>query len=190
MTREGSNLPHKGAAERIMRQPVDTRIITIRGTRAMLDRDLAELFGVPTKVLNQAVRRNRERFPAEFVFQLTSDESRILRSQSVTSNWGGRRYPPYAFTEHGVLMAATVLNSDRAVEMSLFIVRAFVRLRSIYASRMELTRRLDELDTRVSRHDAEIRAIVEAIRQLALPPLPKRRPIGFAPIDGRAAAPS
>ncbi len=160
---------------------VEARIIEVRGKKVILDSDLAALYGVETRTLNQAARRNAERFPADFVFRITAEEEAGLRSQSVISNAGrgGRRYLPFAFTEHGALMAASVLNSRQAIEMSVFIVRAFVRLRSIYASRIELTRRLDQLDTRVSEHDAELRSIVEAIRRLAMPSAPRRSPIGF-----------
>jgi hypothetical protein len=162
---------------------VQSRIREIRGTKVILDSDLAQLYGVETRALNQAVRRNVDRFPEDFVFQLTLEEQSRLRSQSVISNGGrgGRRYLSYAFTEHGAMMAASVLNSPQAIQTSVFIVRAFIRLRSIYASHIELTRRLDELDTRVSEHDAELRSIIEAIRQLAIPRAPQRHPIGFTP---------
>jgi hypothetical protein len=167
---------------------VQSRIREIRGTKVILDSDLAQLYGVETRALNQAVRRNVDRFPEDFVFQLTLEEQSRLRSQSVISNGGrgGRRYLSYAFTEHGAMMAASVLNSPQAIQTSVFIVRAFIRLRSIYASHIELTRRLDELDTRVSEHDAELRSIIEAIRQLAIPRAPQRHPIGFTPSDAAA----
>jgi hypothetical protein len=162
---------------------IQSRIREIRGTKVILDSDLAQLYGVETRALNQAVRRNVDRFPEDFVFQLTPEEQSRLRSQSVISNGGrgGRRYLSYAFTEHGAMMAASVLNSPQAIQTSVFIVRAFIRLRSIYAAHIELTRRLDELDTKVSKHDEALRSIVEAIRQLAIPRAPGRRPIGFMP---------
>ncbi len=145
------------------------RIAVVRGVRVMLDEDLARMLGVSTEALNQAVRQNAARFPGEFAFRLSPSEFRGLRSQTVTSVWGGRRYPPRAFTEHGVLMAANILRSSRAAETSVFIVRAFVRLRSVYATRLELSRRLDDLDAKLSEHDDELHRVVEAIRQLALP---------------------
>src|SRR6266436_846797 len=110
------------------------KIYLIRGAKVMLDADLADLYKVPTKVLNQAINRNRDRFPEDFMFQLTNEEAQILRSQSVTSSWGGRRYLPYAFTEHGVVMLSSVLNSARAVQMNILIVRAFIRLREYLAT--------------------------------------------------------
>lgn len=150
---------------------VEARIIEVRGKKVILDSDLAVLYVVETRTLNQAVRRNAERFPADFAFRITAEEEAGLRSQSVISNAGrgGRRYLPLAFTEHGAVMAASVLNSRQAIEMSVFIVRAFVRLRSIYASHRELTRRLDELDTKVSRRSEALLPLVEALRQLMLP---------------------
>lgn len=158
------------------------RIHLIRGHKVMLDADLAELYGVPTKALNQAVKRNAERFPADFMFQLSADESLALRSQTVTSNTsgrGGRRYSPRAFTEHGALMAATVLNSPRAVEMSVFVVRVFVQLREFLATHRELAAKLDELERKLSTHDQAIAGLIDAIRQLTATPPHKARPIGF-----------
>jgi hypothetical protein len=159
-------------------------IRVVRGRRAMLDADLAALYGVATRVLVQAVKRNLERFPAEFVFRLANQEVAGLRSQFVISNLGvgrgGRRYLPYAFTEHGALMAAMVLNTPRAVEMSRYVVRAFVRLRDIVAANARLAQKLDELERRLNDHDEAIVEIVRTIRQLTAPPplAPKRR-IGF-----------
>jgi hypothetical protein len=161
---------------------VNETIHSIRGERVMLDADLAELYGVETKVLLQAVRRNLERFPSDFMFQLTKQEFNILRSQIVTSRWGGRRYPPYAFGEHGVAMLSSVLRSPQAIAVNIEIVRAFVRMRKLSFANEELARKLDELDRRVSKHDAAIAEIIEAIRQLMMPPSPKeQRSIGFAP---------
>jgi len=157
---------------------VARKIRTIRGLKVIIDSDLAELYGVETKVLNQAVRRNLNRFPDDFSFRLTADEFSNLRSQSVTSSWGGRRYPPTVFTEHGALMAANVLRSESAIEMSLFIVRAFVKLRSILSSRIEMLRKLEELEDKVGEHDEALRAIVEALRRLMAPP-PGTPKIGF-----------
>ena len=161
--------------------PVESRILVVRQQKVILDRDLAELYGVPVKQLNQAIKRNRERFPADFVFQLTSKEDQILRSQIVTSSsgYGGRRYPPYAFTEHGAIMAATVLNSPKAVEMSVFVVRAFVRLREMLANNRQLAAKINELDRRLETHDTAIQELIEAIKQLMTPEEGTKRKIGF-----------
>jgi len=149
----------------------------------MIDADLAALYGVSTKRLNEQVRRNSERFPPDFVFQLTPEEHTTLRSQFATSNKaigrGGRRYLPYAFTEHGALMAANVLNSPRAVEVSVYVVRAFVRLREIITSNKELARKLDGLEKKLATHDQAIAVLIEILRQMMNPPAPKRRGIGF-----------
>jgi hypothetical protein len=129
---------------------------------------MAELYGVKTKVLNQAVRRNPERFPEDFVFRLTEAEAACLRSQIVTSKpaRGGRRYAPYAFTEHGAIMVASVLSTDRAVRVSVYVVRAFVKLRQFISEHKELARKLAELERRLQGHDEQILALVEAIREL------------------------
>ena len=157
----------------------------------MLDADLAELYGVSTGRFNEQVRRNRDRFPSDFMFQLTNQEVERLRSQIAISigetrriGRGGRRYLPHEFTEHGAIMAATILNTPRAIEVSVFVVRAFVRLREMVAANKELSKKLDELDRRVSHHDEAITGIVKAIRELATPPEPKaRRRIGFVSGD-------
>lgn len=167
------------------------RIVTLRGQRVIVDADLAALYGVPTKRLNEQVRRNAERFPGDFMFQLAPEEWEALRSQFATSNEptrGGRRYAPFVFTEHGAIMAATVLNSPRAVEVSIYVVRAFVQLRELLAGHKELAKRLDQLEARMERklltHDQAIAGILDAIRQLmAPPPAPKKRPIGFVTGD-------
>lgn len=170
------------------------RIHLVRGQRVMLDSDLAELYGVTTKRFNEQVKRNLERFPADFMFQLTEEEGESLRSQIATLNTddslrsqiatskpnrGGRRYLPYVFTEHGAIMAASVLNSPRAVEMSVFVVRAFVQLRALLASSHELSERLDELERKLSTHDQAIAGLIDAIRQLTATPAKPGRPIGF-----------
>jgi phage regulator Rha-like protein len=161
--------------------PVESRILIFRHHRVILDSDLAELYGVPVKRLNEQVKRNRERFPADFMFRLNAKESEVLRSQSATSKEtrGGRRYLPYAFTEHGAIMAATVLNSKRAVEMSVFVVRAFVRLREMLASNRRLAAKIDELEQRLDTHDASIQELIEAIKELMLPADATRTRIGF-----------
>ena len=156
---------------------IERTIRLFRGERVILDADLAALYGVGTKVLNQAVKRNRDRFPADFMFQLTKEEFEHLRSQTVTSSWGGRRRPPYAFTEHGVAMLSSVLNSPRAVQVNIEIVRAFVRLRQVLASHKDLARKFAALE---AKYDSQFKAVFEAIRQLMTPPPnPRRRSIGF-----------
>ena len=156
---------------------IEKAILLIRGQKVMLDADLAELYGVETKVLVQAVKRNLDRFPEDFMFQLSQEEFAILRSQIVTSSdWGGRRYRPYAFTEQGVAMLSSVLRSRRAIQVNIEIMRAFIRLRQMLASHVELARKLDALE---KKYDAQFKQVFEAIRQLMAPPEPKRRPIGF-----------
>jgi len=161
--------------------PVESRILIVRRQRVILDSDLAELYGVTVKRLNQQVNRNQERFPADFMFQLTSTEDKALRLQIATSKKGrgGRRYLPYAFTEHGAIMAATVLNSPQAVEMSVFVVRAFVRMREMLAKNRQLAAKINELDRRLETHDTTIQDIIEAIKELMVPERPSKRKIGF-----------
>jgi hypothetical protein len=160
---------------------VESRIVVLREQKVILDRDLAELYQVPVKRLNEQVRRNRERFPADFMFRLTSEEDEILRSQTATSSssHGGRRYPPYAFTEHGAIMAATVLNSPKAVEMSVFVVRAFVRLREMLINNRQLASKIDELEQKLETHDTAIQDLIEAIKELMKPEPGTKRKIGF-----------
>jgi phage regulator Rha-like protein len=160
---------------------VESRILILRHQKVMLDTDLAELYGVSVKRLNEQVNRNQERFPADFVFQLTSKEHESLRSQFATSKKGrgGRRYLPYAFTEHGAIMAATVLNSKPAIQMSVFIVRAFVRLREMLATNRKLAAKIDELEKHVEAHDTEIQEIIQAIQELMVPEEKPTRKIGF-----------
>ncbi|MDB5098120.1 MAG: hypothetical protein JWM80_2541 [Cyanobacteria bacterium RYN_339] len=146
----------------------------------MLDEDLARLYGVKTQRLNEQVKRNAGRFPADFMFQLTTDEYRDLMSQSATSrSWGGRRKLPNAFTEHGAVMLASVLNTPVAVEASVQVVRAFVRMRRLLVSQDELTRRLATVEDRVGVHDRELEAVLDAIRLLLDYPAPSKRTIGF-----------
>lgn len=179
-------------------EKIESRILLIRGQKVMLDADLAELYGVETKALNRAVRRNLDRFPEDFMFQLTQEEFESLRFQFGTSNLrshfgaskdkkrspegsgrGGRRYRPYAFTEHGAVMLASVLNSPVAVEASIQVVRAFIRLREILATHKELAKKFAELESRIESHDKDITALFEAIRQLMLLPDKPHRKIGF-----------
>ena len=161
---------------------VESKILEIRGEKVMLDRDLAEVYGVTTGRLNQAVKRNRDRFPEDFAFQLTPTEMRNLKSQSVTSSsgHGGRRKPPWAFSEHGAVMVASVLNSPRAVEMSVFVVRAFVRLREYARGHAEIAKRLDALERTVTGHDEDLREMFTALRALLTPSPRTKREIGFA----------
>ncbi|MGQ0643476.1 MAG: ORF6N domain-containing protein [Gemmatimonadaceae bacterium] len=159
---------------------VAQKIHEIRGERVMLDEDLALLYGVTTKALNQAVRRNRTRFPADFMFQLSREEAEHLRSQNVTSNRGrgGRRYAPLAFTEQGVAMLSSVVRSARAIQVNIEIMRTFVQLRAFFASNDDLARRIDRLETK---YDARFKLIFDAIRQLiAVPARESRRRIGFS----------
>jgi phage regulator Rha-like protein len=163
---------------------IDRRIYVIRAQKVMLDRDLAELYQVETKALNRAVNRNPDRFPKDFMFQLTKEESKNLRCQIGTSSsgYGGRRYEPYAFTEHGVAMLSAVLNSDRAVQMSIRIVRAFVKLRDLLAGNKELARRVERLAVTQQQHAVALIGVISEIKQLKAPP--KRQPrIGFYTSD-------
>ena len=161
---------------------VESRIFLIRGEKVMLDKDLADLYGVETRTLVQAVKRNITRFPGDFMFQLAQEEFDGLRSQFVTpkpEGRGGRRYLPYAFTEQGVAMLSSVLRSERAIHVNIEIMRAFVRLRQMLASNAGLARKLEALE---SKYDAQFRVVFDAIRELMTPPEPrKKRPIGFAP---------
>jgi ORF6N domain len=157
-------------------------ILVLRGQRVLLDAELASLYGVTTKRLNEQVKRNAARFPEDFMFRLTRAETEALnRSQIATGSQKHRdpRFPPYVFTEHGAIMAATILSSSRAVEMSVYVVRAFVHLRELLASNTALARKLNELEGKLKNHYEAITAILSAIRELMNPPPPKRRPIGF-----------
>ena len=155
-------------------------ISVVRGQKVMLSQDLAALYGVAVKALNQAVKRHAARFPADFVFQLTSEAFENLKSQFVTSSWGGlRRALPYAFTEQGVAMLSSVLNSERAVKVNIAIMRAFVKLREALDTNRELARKFADLEKHVGKHDDEIGAIIDAIRQLMVPPEKPVREIGF-----------
>jgi len=160
---------------------LDRLIYLIRGRKVMLDSDLAAIYGVPTHRLNEQVRRNRTRFPEDFAFQLTAEEFANLISQIAISRsgHGGRRTLPWVFTEHGAIMLASVLNTPVAVQASVQVVRAFVRLRELLASNTELAGKLAELERKLEGHDAAIRNLFDAIRQLLTPPEPPRRAIGF-----------
>ena len=151
-------------------------IIVIRGQKVMLDADLAELYGVETKVLNRAFARNRERFPSDFAFQLTNVEFQDLRCQFGTSRWGGRRYLPHTFTEQGVAMLSGILHSKRAIQVNIAIMRTFVRLRQLLASNAQLAWMLEALE---KKHDAQFKIVFDALRELMSPPQPKQRKIGF-----------
>ncbi len=157
---------------------IEKRIFFLRGQKVMLDADLAELYGVTTKAFNRAVKRNIERFPEDFMFPLTIQEVANLRCQIGTSrSWGGRRFLPLAFTEHGAIMAANVLNSQRAIDASVYVVRAFVRLRELIASNKDLARRLDELE---KKYDSQFKIVFDAIRELMSPiESPPKPRIGF-----------
>ena len=161
-------------------QQVAQAIRFVRGERILLDFDLAQLYGVTTGNLNKAVRRNRERFPTDFMFQLTAEETKSLIFQiGISKGRGGRRHFPHAFTEQGVAMLSSVLNSQRAMKVNIAIMRAFVKLRQILETNPDLARKFSELERRVGKHDAEITEIIEAIRQLMAPPEKPRREIGF-----------
>lgn len=162
--------------------PETPRILLLRSMTVVIDEDLARLYGVATGQLNQALKRNRRRFPKGFAFQLTVAECRILKSQSVISSGshGGRRTRPWAFTEHGAIMAASLLNTRRAIDMSVFVVRAFVRLREWAAPHRELAAKLDALEQRVSGHDDDLDNILATLRRLIAPPGAPRRAIGFS----------
>jgi hypothetical protein len=159
----------------------DHFILVIRRQRVLLDVDLAALYGVETRVLLQAVRRNSERFPSDFMFELSAAEWAALRSQSVTSKLarGGRRYAPYAFTEQGVAMLSSVLNSNRAIAVNIEIMRVFVRIRNLLATNRTIARRFERLERKSASHDQAIVGILSAIQELMTPTRPKRRGIGF-----------
>ncbi len=164
--------------EIIPRETIERRIFLIRGKKVMLDSDLAELYSVPTKRLNEQVRRNSVRFPEDFMFELTKDEARVLRSHFATSKKGrgGRRYRPYAFTEQGVAMLSTVLKSEQAIKINIEIMRAFVQLRYLLSSNADLKRKVEAIELK---YDAQFAIVFDELRHLKVPPLRKKRPIGF-----------
>lgn len=180
--------------ETISSERIESSILIIRGHKVILDSDLAVLYGVNVGRLNEAVKRNRDRFPPDFMFQLSREEFASLRSQIVTSNlrsqiatssfhWGGRRHPPYAFTEQGVAMLSSVLRSKRAVQVNIQIMRTFVQLRQMLASNAQLARKLADLE---KKYDAQFKVVFDAIRQLMAPPEPKKRKTGFL-VEEKAA---
>jgi ORF6N domain len=174
-------MPARTPAIEVAAERVSQFILVIRRQRVLLDEDLAALYGVETRSLLQAVKRNLERFPSDFMFELSATEWAALRSQSVTSKpgRGGRRYAPYAFTEQGVAMLSSVLNSGRAIAVNIEIMRSFVRIRRLLEVDKSLARKFDRLERKLASHDQAILGILAAIRQLMNPPEPKRRGIGF-----------
>ena len=158
---------------------IENKILLIRRLKVMLDRDLAELYGVPTKRLNEQVRRNISRFPEDFMFQLTEKEAGLLRSHFATSKRGGRRYLPLVFTEQGVAMLSSILHSERAIQVNIAIMRAFVRLRQILSTHKALAYKLEQLERKIEKHDREIRSIFDVIRQLMMPLEKPKKRIGF-----------
>ena len=161
---------------------IERKIYLIRSQKVMLDSDIAELYGVKTFNLNKALKRNIDRFPQDFMFQLTKEEADSLRFQigmSKSEGRGGRRYLPYAFTEQGVAMLSSVLRSERAIHVNVAIMRVFVKLREFLSTHKELAHKLVELERKIERHDEEIKAIFDAIRQLMTPPQKAKRKIGF-----------
>ncbi len=160
---------------------IEKTILFVRGQKVILDTELAKLYGVTTKRLNEQVHRNLKRFPSDFMFRFELQELINLRSQIATSSLihGGRRYLPFVFTEYGAIMAANVLNSERAIEVSVLIVRAFVKLREISTTHKEFAKKLTELEQKLGTHDKAIRSLFTTIRELMTPPLSSKRKIGF-----------
>jgi len=160
---------------------LERHIVQIRGQRVMLDEDLARIYGVSTKRLNEQVRRNRHRFPSGFLVELTPDEAWTMRSQSVTASRRNFRRQPLAFTEHGAIMLATVLSTPVAIEASVRVVQAFVKMRELLSTHAQLQKKMDELEKRVGTHDGQLQELFDAIRQLITPASRPRRKIGFRP---------
>jgi len=182
----GKNVANAGGVELAPPKTVQGKILVVRGHQVMLDEDLAELYAVETKALTRAVRRNMDRFPDDFMFQLSKEEFAALRCQSGASNEGrgGRRYAPYAFTEQGVAMLSSVLQSKRAIAVNIEIMRAFVEIRRAAANFKEIAKRIDELerktDSKLAEHEKHLVAIFKVLKELAAPPPKKKHPIGFA----------
>jgi hypothetical protein len=163
-------------------EAVTAKILVIRGKKVLLDRDLAELYGVETKELNKAVNRNIERFPADFMYQISIQEFKNLKFQFGTSSWGGTRKLPYVFTEQGIAMLSSVLRSKRAIEVNIAIMRAFVKLREFLMTHKELAAKIDGLERKYAEHDKKFLVVFEAIRRLLEPvSSPQKPPIGFQP---------
>src|SRR5215467_278707 len=180
------------SAALVLTKKVGSKIVVLRNQKVILDTDLAELYGVSVKRLNEQVKRNPKRFPPDFLFTVTRAEYDNLRSQNATSNsgYGGRRYLPNAFTEHGAIIAASVLNSKRAIEMSIFVVRAFVQMRQAVARNQHIVSKLAELEARLDSHDGEIQELMEAIRELLASMPASNRRIGFEAPPGSDGADS
>lgn len=160
-----------------------SRIYEIRGFKVMLDEDLAMHYEVPTKRLNEQVKRNKERFPEDFIFPLTPKEFEFLKSQNATSSWGGRRTAPFAFTEHGVLMLSSVLNSDRAISVNIQIMRIYTRMREMVLTNKEIMLQLEKMEKKVNGHDRELKVVFECLKKLVHTPDPPRKRIGFRRSD-------
>jgi phage regulator Rha-like protein len=160
-------------------ESITDKISLIRGQKVMLDHDLAELYGVETKRLKEQVRRNISRFPEDFMFVLTNQEVRNLRSQIATSSWGGTRYIPMAFTEQGVAMLSSVLNSKRAIDVNIAIMRAFVKMREILATNKEFSAKLEKMEEQLAEHDKQFQVVFDAIKQLLREDDKPKRKIGF-----------
>jgi hypothetical protein len=160
-------------------QQVSDHIHIVRGQKIILDFDLAALYGVPTKRLNEQVRRNLDRFPSDFMFQVTENEMEILRSQFATSSWGGRRVLPYAFTEHGVLMLSSVLNSERAIAVNIQIMRIYSKMRELLLTNKDILLKLEQMERKVDGHDENIQVIFAYLKKLLNPPVEPRPRIGF-----------
>src|SRR5882724_11156025 len=187
---------HPESAQLLPLEAITYRIVVLRAQKVLLDADLAALYGVETRRLNEQVRRNAQRFPRDFMFELTAEEFANLKSQFATSSWGGQRKLPLAFTEHGAIMAASVLSSQRAIEVSVYVVRAFVRLRELAVTHGDLAKRLDDLEHKTEalamQHDnlsrntrTQLKQVFDALRELMTPPDPPKRPIGFVTTDDK-----
>jgi hypothetical protein len=184
MRQESTKRQHKTAGDLVPVEVIERRIYLIRGQKVMLDADLAELYQVETFNLNKAVKRNPNRFPADFMFQLTKEEADSLTFQigmSKPEGRGGRRYLPYAFTEQGIAMLSSVLNSDRAILVNIAIMRTFVKLREILSAHKDLAHKIDALEGRCAKHDQQIQIVFDAINKLLQPPVSPKRRIGFRP---------
>jgi len=168
----------KSGKSLIPQEHIENKILFLRGHKVMLDRDLADLYGVETKYLTRQVRRNQDRFPSDFLLTLTQQEFADLKCHFGTSSWGGTRKLPFAFTEHGILMLSSILNSERAIQVNIQIMRAFVKLRELIISHKDLAQKLDLLERRYNQHDKDILVIFETLRRLMNPP---KKPIGFHP---------